>query len=35
MYNELPHTGAGVLLLTAIAAIMGAGGWLLRKLSRS
>jgi LPXTG-motif cell wall-anchored protein len=35
MYNELPHTGFGALLLTGVALVITAAGWLLRKLSRS
>jgi LPXTG-motif cell wall-anchored protein len=35
MYNELPHTGAGVLLLTAVALIIGGAGAVLRWISRS
>lgn len=34
MYNELPHTGFGALVLTAAALIMGAGGWVMQRLSR-
>jgi LPXTG-motif cell wall-anchored protein len=35
MYNELPHTGAGVLILTAVALIISGAGAVLRWFGRS
>ena len=35
MYNELPHTGFGALLLAGVALVIAGVGALLRKLSRS
>ena len=34
MYGELPKTGLGMLILTAVALVMAAGGWVVKKVAR-
>jgi LPXTG-motif cell wall-anchored protein len=34
VYDELPHTGAGSMLLAVAALMMFSGGWLLRRVRR-